>query len=517
MNRARSVARSIMSNWAVLALNIVISLFLSPYVVNKLGSVYYGIWALTLQFTGYLFLLDFGVRESVIRYVSKYNARQQNGPLNAVLTTAVRIYVPLAFICVALTAVCAYAVPFWFDLDPALHTEARWTTALVGLSIAQTFIFNIFTGIQYGLQKFELANALGMIVALVRTALIVYLLERGYGIVGLSAVQFGTTIVGGLMSATIALYLLRKVHLPFHFVKLSLRRGAALRKRVLGYGWYVLVNNIGQKIIFASGAVVTGVMLPIASVTPFAIAGSLIDNLRSLVAMTATVFNPLSSHLRALGRTSEVAALLRTGSKLAVLIAMPIAMSFVLLGTQFIGLWMGAEFAEPAGTVLMVLGIAQIISAPHHIVSSVLYGISQHRMIAIVRIAEAALNLVLSIVFAYQFGVVGVALGMSIAHVISVGLVLPYRACNVVKLPLMSYYTATILRPGVAILPFALGALWLRDQYPAETLVVLLAQIAALVVLYAPCVYLLGLNSDERSMVLRLVKRRAADAPPPAV
>lgn len=517
MIRARGVARSILSNWAVLTLNIVISLFLSPYVVNKLGSVYYGIWALTLQFTGYLFLLDFGVRESVVRYVSKYNARQQNGPLNAVLTTAVRIYIPITLVCVALTAVCAYGVPFWFDLDPALHAEARWTTALVGLSIAQTFIFNIFTGIQYGLQKFELANAFGMIVAIVRTALIIYLLEQGYGIVGLSAVQFGMTIVGGLMGAWIALSLLRKAHLPFHLVKLSPRRRTALRNRVLGYGWYVLVNNIGQKVIFASGAVVIGVMLPIASVTPYAIAGSLVDNLRSLVAMTATVFNPLSSHLQAIGRTSEVAALLRTGSKLAVLIALPVAMSFVLLGTQFIGLWMGAEYAQPAGSILMVLGVAQIISAPHHIVSSVLYGISQHRVIAIVRVAEAALNLALSIVFAYQFGVVGVALGMSIAHVISVGLVLPYRACSVVKLPLMSYYGATLLRPAAAILPFTLGALWVRDQYPAGSLIVLLSQIAALVVLYAPCVYFLGLNSDERSMVLRLVKRRAAVVPPAAL
>jgi len=516
MIRARNVVRSIASNWAMLGLNVVIALFLSPYVVNKLGSVYYGIWALTLQFTGYLFLLDFGVRESVIRYVSKYNARQKAGPLNAVLTTAVHIYVPITLICCALTALCAWGVPYWFDLDPALRAEARWTTLLIGGSIALTFIFNIYTGIQYGLQRFDLANGFGMIIVLLRTALIVWLLDAGYGIVALSAVQFGMTIVGGLMGVAIATYLLRKANLSFKLVKLAGKRRSALRKRVFGYGAYVLINNLGQKLIFASGAVVTAVMLPIAAVTPYAIAGSLIDNLRSLVSMTASVFNPVSSHLHALGRGDEVARVMRTGSKLAVFVALPIAMSFVVLGAEFIALWMGEEFRQPAGMVLLVLGLAQIISAPHFIVSSVLYGISQHRVIALIRISEGVLNLALSILFAWKFGVVGVALGMSIAHVISVGIVLPLRACRVVKLPLHSYYVATIVRPAIAIVPFTLAAIWLPTHYPASNLFVLLAQIAGLVVvLYVPSVFALGLDKEERAMVMRLLTRRPAQAAAP--
>jgi O-antigen/teichoic acid export membrane protein len=511
--RAASVLRSIASNWAVLGLNIVISLFLSPYVVNKLGSVYYGIWALTLQFTGYLFLLDFGVRESVVRYVSKYNARKQPGPLNAMLTTAVHVYVPITIGCVLLTMLCAWGVPHWFDLNPAVVSEARWTTLLIGGSIAFTFIFNIYTGIQYGLQRFELANSFAIVVTLVRTAIIVWLLDSGYGIVGLSAVQFGMTIVGGLGVAWISMHLLRKANLTFKLVKLAPKRRAALRKRVIGYGWYVLVNNIGQKVIFASGAVVTAIMLPIAAVTPYAIAGGLVDNLRSLVSMTANVFNPLASHLHSLGRGSEVAAVMRSGAKLAVLIAIPVAISFVIIGDTFIALWMGEEFRQPAGMVLLVLAISMIVSAPHFIVSSVLYGISQHKVIALVRIGEAALNLVLSVVFAYQWGVVGVALGMTVAHVISVGIVLPLRARHVVKLPLGSYYVATVVRPALAVAPFALLLLWLRMHNEAHSLLMLFTQIGVLLVVYAPSVYFVGLDDDERALVRRLISRRALPVP----
>ncbi len=96
MARKGQTARSITSNWIMLALNVGVAFFLSPYVVKHLGSVYYGIWALANQFIGYLYLLDFGVRESVIRYTAKYVAKQQPRQLNQVLSTAILLYVPIA-------------------------------------------------------------------------------------------------------------------------------------------------------------------------------------------------------------------------------------------------------------------------------------------------------------------------------------------------------------------------------------------------------------------------------------
>ena len=74
--RESTLLRSLASSWLGLAVGIVVSFFLSPFVVNKLGSTWYGVWAVASQFVGYLYLMDFGVRESVVRYTSKYAARR---------------------------------------------------------------------------------------------------------------------------------------------------------------------------------------------------------------------------------------------------------------------------------------------------------------------------------------------------------------------------------------------------------------------------------------------------------
>jgi hypothetical protein len=168
-----------MTNWLTLAVNVAVSFFLAPFVVQKLGSIYYGIWVLTMQFTGYLYLLDFGVRESVVRYTSKYAARKQGRQLNRVLTTAFVVYLPIFVLCLVATAVGMWGVTQWFNIDAVHAHDARIAVLFTGLTIAQTFVFNVFNGVQLGLRQFSAANLVNIALTLVRTAVVVFALNRG--------------------------------------------------------------------------------------------------------------------------------------------------------------------------------------------------------------------------------------------------------------------------------------------------------------------------------------------------
>src|SRR5512134_674446 len=87
------VVKNITSTWASLLANVLVSFFLTPFIVGSLGNVYYGIWALVTQFTGYLWLFDFGVRESVIKYVAQYHASGEREELSSTVQGAVSLYV----------------------------------------------------------------------------------------------------------------------------------------------------------------------------------------------------------------------------------------------------------------------------------------------------------------------------------------------------------------------------------------------------------------------------------------
>lgn len=500
--RGSPLLRSLASSWLGLAIGIVVSFFLSPFVVNKLGSTWYGVWAVASQFLGYLYLMDFGVRESVIRYTSKYAARRNPTALNHVLSTSLLVYSVITTLTLLVVAVAVWGLPHWFNLEPALWRDGRIAMAFTGLTIALTFLLNVFTGVVIGLKQWEISNAVGVILNLLRAGLIVFLLQRGHGIVALAAVQFFVAMLGGAINVIIALGLLRRASLSFRFTWLRPRRYVALGRRILGYGFYVIVNNVGEKIISATDAIVVGIFMPIQAVAYFAVAGSLIGYLTNLLSTSAAIFNPLASELHSLRRSAGVTAAFYLGIKICALITLPVVATFVILGEQFIGLWMGPEFSAPSAVVLTILSVSVFASSPKYVFSSVLYGMSRHRIIALLRVAEAVANLGLSILLVKSMGLAGVALGTAIPSVILAVLVLPAVAGPVVGITLPQFYLHAFVRPLAAVAPFAAAAFWVRAEYAASDLLGFFLRILVLLLVYIPCAFAVILNKEERRIVL---------------
>lgn len=508
VSRGPSLLRGLASSWMGLVAGVGIAFFLSPFVVNKLGAEWYGVWAIAAQFTGYLYLLDFGVRESVIRYTSKYVARKSRRALSRMLTTALIIYGFVTILTLMVTALCVWGVPHWFSLEPRFWTNTRIAMSFAGLTIAQTFIVNIFFGIVTGLRRWDLANAIGVVANLVRAGLIVFFLTRGHGIVAVAAIQFLVGLAGGAVTTLVALQLLRNHQLGFVPQWMRLRRLVALARHLLSYGFYIIVSNIGEKVIGATDAVIVGIYLPIASVTYYAIAGSLVGYLKSVLATTAQVFNPLASHLHTGRQRAELQRALLLGVTLNVATTLPAVVTLVVLGDVFIGLWMGADFAAPSGQVLAVLAFTAVFTGPHYIVSSVLFGMSRHRSIALLRIGEAIANLVLSIVLVQTIGLVGVAVGTVVPNAV-IGLIfLPVIVRRLVGVSIWDYFTHAYIRPVLAVTPMAAGAYMVRLTAPPRSLLSFLLCVAALLLLYLPCAYAVCLERKERELIMqRLLPR----------
>jgi O-antigen/teichoic acid export membrane protein len=472
--------KNLLSNWAGLFLGIVISFFLSPYVVNKLGDAYYGLWAVLMQFTGYLNLLDFGVREAVIRNASRANAKHAERKLNRVYSVSLGLYTCIGLLCVLASLVPAFALEHWIEVDPAKLREAQLAVILSGATIGLSFVFNLYSGILSGFQRFDLANSVTVPFQLVRAAAVVVTLGAGYKIAGLALVQLCITVASGLTLVIVCHIQLRKLGMRLHLLGLPLRRTVALAKKLLSYSVQVLISNIGQRITFASDALIVATFLPVTAVTYYAIAGSLIDYFRNFAVSTVQVFNPMASHHHALRQQDRIRGTLLSSTTLAQILGAPVLMAYMIFGEQFIGLWMGERFADASGAVLLALGIGMLLSPAHHAMVSVLYGLGKPQIVARARLAEAAANLVLSIILVNQIGLLGVALGTTIPHLILTGVLLPWFACQASGLGFGEFYAKVVGRCVLISLPFLIGAVLLNHYVRFPNLAVLLLAIAAL-------------------------------------
>ena len=486
----------------MLLVNTIVSFLLSPLVVNSLGSVYYGIWALLNQFSGYLFLFDFGVRESVVKYVAQYHASGESEKLEATVRTAISVYLVVSFGVLGIVGLLVALLPYFFNIPVEAVPAARIAAFVAGANVAQTFLTNVFVGVLMGLQRIYLISQASVYSALLRLVGTYVLVTNGYGIVGLALLQLALSLgfaafVTGFCVATLPEITFR----PMRPVRAEVGR-------LLNYGKYVLLANVGDKFVFATDAIVIGMFLPIAALTPYAIAGTLIHSMRSVVKAMSSVFNPLTSSLRASGSELALQRVLQSGAKGAMVVGLPICIGFIILGERFVLLWIGEAHALMAWQVMSVLSVGYIVGLPYYTISGILYGLGEHRVVAILRIVEGVINLVLSIVLVKTIGLVGVALATTIPHIVVVGWVLPRALPKIFPVELRAYYAAVYGQTLLAAVPFAVVC-WLIQAVaqPASLLSFFLWGGASLVA-YAPPAWFVALSSDERAHFVRAVSAR---------
>ncbi len=500
--QASLIAKNVATNWVGLVVGTLLSLVLAPIVVNSLGTVYYGIWTLLQQFTGYLWLFDLGVRESVVKYVAQYDATSDQEALDRVVGTAVTIYTLIALGGLVASAIIALALPYIFNIPPETITIARATAFLTGATVSLSFVFNVYVGVLMGLHKLYLVTRLSIFIGIARAAVIVLLLKLGYGIIALAFVSLAMSVLNGWR-----VYSHCRVQAP----NLSLRPIRPKRETVaqlFNYGKWVLVSNLGDKVIFSTDAMVIGALLPVSQLAYYAIAGTLITNLRSIVSAMASVVNPLSSRLQATKEMHSLTKMVQTGTKFAVLMGLPFCVGFIILGERFIALWMGPEFAGTAAPVLTALALGSIAGLPYLTISGYFYGVGDQRIVALSRIVEGAANLALSIALIKPYGLLGVAIGTTVPQALMVGGVLPWLLPARLPIRMRDYYVGTYVRPLLASVPFWV-ACWAVERFvgPGNLASFLVWGVATLPFYLIPA-WFIALSGAEQARLQDFVRRR---------
>src|SRR5262245_59121625 len=111
MAQRANIVRNIFSNWTGFFVNVVIALLLSPLIVHSLGETVYGIWILIGSLTGYLGILDLGVRTSLVKYVSEYFAKKDFDALNETFNTSLVTFLLIGLVTVLLALALPIVLP----------------------------------------------------------------------------------------------------------------------------------------------------------------------------------------------------------------------------------------------------------------------------------------------------------------------------------------------------------------------------------------------------------------------
>lgn len=437
-----ALLKNVGSSWFALGLNIIVGVFLSPYILHHLGDEAFGLWVLIFAITGYYGLFDLGIRSSIIRYVAKHSAKGENEELNRLINTAFFTYSGIGAVAILVTfTVSFYAGEIFHKSIPGNSVHlARWLILMVGSAVALGFPLGIFGGILEGLQRFYVLNFNSMVSTLVRAALIITALRHGRGLLTIALITVSLPLMTAMVNATVVLRIL-----PLRFSPSYLNRESL--KRIASYSSTTFIIIVASRLRFKTDAMVIGTFVSSAAITYFTIGSRLVDYAGEVVSSLAQVFVPMSSQSDATGDLVGLRKIFVAGNRACALIIFPMAAILIILGKSVIEAWVGARYVATSYPVLLVLIIPSTLMLAQSASGRVLFGMARHKSLAVVTLMEGCANLFLSIFLVRRFGILGDAAGTAIPLACTTLFFLPRHLCRVLKLPVGVYLREAFLMP----------------------------------------------------------------------
>ena len=476
--RKREIIKNVSSSWFSLGVNILVGIFLSPFILHRLGNTAYGAWVLVFSVTGYYGLFDLGVRSSIIRYVSTYTAKGDFEGLYRLINTSLAGYTAIGAITMALTVALSTKVSAIFRMPAEFVPTARLLFLIVGASVAIGFPTGIFGGILEGLGRFYVVNATNIAATLLRAVLIVLALNHGYGLLAVAIVTVGLPFLGSAVRAAVVLHVL-----DLKFGWRYVRRGAF--GEIARYSSASFILMLAFKLRFKTDEMVISTFLSVAAVTFFSNADRLVDYTAEVVSSLAQIFVPMSGQSDAKGDSQRLRKIFIAGNRACALVVLPISATLIILGKSVLTAWVGGQYVAASYPVMLVLLIPSTFALAQAASTRILYGMARHKSLAWVTGIEGIANLGLSIYLIRQFGLIGDALGTAIPLSCTSLFFMPRHLCRILNVRLRSFLVQTYTLPILLIFPTVLMLLVMRRWFFAHTYLQVALQIVIGLIPYA--------------------------------
>lgn len=449
------------SRVAQLGLSTIIGFLLTPFIVRSLGAEQYGIWALAYACIGYYSLLDLGMSAAVFTHISYALGRGEKAEVAEIYSTGLAVFGASGGVLALATLVIAGALAHFYPVHAALLAGV---VLIVGLITAASFPMRVLYGTLNAGSHFDLTSGISMLGLLLRTAGSIAVLRMHYGVLGLAAVNGLATIPTNLL----AFWAVKHTYPYIHVLRARFSRTAG--GKLMRFGLPVIFGQLADRVRMQTDTITVSAFLGLVLLAHYNIATTLVmyymDGILAIIGVLAPVLTMQQSRNDQQGVRQSILA----GTRVGVCTAGFVLFAIIAWGHPFLERWMGPAYLD-AYPVLVVLASAIFLDVSQATSVSALYATMNQGYYAMLNGAEAAANLVLSLLLVRRFGMMGVAWGTLIPAVIIRIFVQPILVERRLGLSARAYWTMNLRTGARCLLALVVPALitrWLvRPTYPS--------------------------------------------------
>ena len=380
---------------------IVTGLWLTPFLLHRLGQHDYGLWLIITQAAAYLGLLDLGIIGLLPRETAAAVGRA--GPESPDLPQLVGRAARIVLLQFPIVAACSFCV--WL-LGRNMWRSAESPLRVLLIAFVLTFPFRLFSAVLQGLQDLVFLGRVQIASWALTTAASIALVINGRGLMALALSSAAAQLV-----TTLACWSRLRLHFPG---VLPDRMPRSSRAEILAYmkkGAWISTSQVAQMLTMGSDVLLVGKLLGAGAVVPYSCTGKLAGVLANKPQMMMQVAFPGLSELRGGGSKPRIRRVTIALSQ--VMLSMSGAVACVVLAANraFVDWWIGpSQFG--GGLLTLTIVVAMLVRHWNMTFGYSLFCFGYERRLALTGLADGCVTVVVSIILVSLLGPIGAPLGM---------------------------------------------------------------------------------------------------------
>ena len=400
--RSRRAKLNIIVSLLCQAVTLVCGLLIPRLMINSFGSEVYGATASIAQFLAYITLLEGGIGGVARAALYKPLAENNFETVSAIVNEIKRFFRVIAYVFIAYVAILAVSYKSISNVE-----SLDWiSTALLVVVISISTFGQYFIGISYSVllqasQKAYISNIVSVVGTIVNTVMVIILVHADCNII---VVKLVSSIV--FVLRPVALWLYVKKH--YKLVKCDKDYPVYLTQKTTGLGQHIAFFMHSN-----TDVVVLTWFANLTSVAVYSVYHMVVSQIQNITSSFSTGMEAVFGDMLARGEKDQLNKTFGYYETLISAVSTVLFSCTAVLIVPFVKLYTfgvtDADYIAPLFAVLLILGAYMTcLRMPYHSMTIAAGHFKQTRMAAY---GEVLINIGLSVVLVWNFGLVGVAIG----------------------------------------------------------------------------------------------------------
>lgn len=475
-------------------LNIAIGLLLTPFIICRLGDSEYGLYTLIGSFIAYLSLMDLGLNNTIIRFVSKYRAEKNKKGEEVFLGTTMKIYGIISMVLIAIGLILYFNIERIFSqsLNPEQMNSAKIMFLILVFNLAITLPGGAFTAICNAYEQFVFPRLIGIIRYILRAATVVAVLTMGGKAVSLVIVD---TVFNIAVIAVTFFYVIYKQKAVFNFSDWN----KLMIKQIFTYSIWIFVLGIISQLQWHSGQILLGIKTDTIAVAVYSVGILLGTYYGTFSGALSQLFLPRASQMSVHNTKEEQLDMMIKIGRICFMILMYILIGFIVLGKEFILLWVGNTYID-SWYIALIIMIGYTIPLMQTFANSLVEAYNKVSYKSKVYLVSLVSGLILGYFLMNRLQGIGVALGLTTGWIIA-QIIMNVFFHNELKLNMLIFFRKVFRCQSLPILMVGIFCYYMNSLLPLNTWFIFTIKAIAISIVYWVVIFIFSMNETEKSIL----------------